>query len=55
MENGKSQTATVPGQTKLMPRAIELGFPILEINRLAEPERNSFMPIYSRLAGVARK
>lgn len=27
-------------------RAIEVGFPIVEINRLAEPERNSFKPIY---------
>ncbi len=29
-----------------IPRAIELGFPIVEINRLAVPERNSFKPIY---------
>jgi hypothetical protein len=29
-----------------VPRAIEAGFPIVEINRLAVPERNSFKPIY---------
>jgi putative DNA methylase len=29
-----------------IPRAIEVGFPIVEINRLAVPERNSFKPIY---------
>ena len=29
-----------------VPRAIEVGFPIVEINRLAQPERNSFKPIY---------
>ena len=27
-------------------RAIEEDFPIVEINRLAVPERNSFKPIY---------
>ena len=27
-------------------RAIEIGFPIVEINRLAEPERNNFKRIY---------
>ena len=29
-----------------IPRAIEVGFPIVEINRLAVPERNSFKPIF---------
>lgn len=40
--------ATGPGQTAqaTVPRAIEVAFPVVEINRLAEPERNSFKPIY---------
>lgn len=29
-----------------IPRAIEDSFPIVEINRLAVPERNAFKPIY---------
>ena len=32
--------------TDPIPRAIEAGFPIVEINRLAVPERISFKPIY---------
>ena len=38
-----------------MPRAIEVGFPIVEINRLAEPERNSFKPIYQMHKWFARR
>ena len=37
------------------PRAIEVGFPIVEINRLAEPERNSFKPIYQMHKWFARR
>ena len=37
------------------PRAIELGFPILEINRLAQPERGSFKPIYQMHKWFARR
>jgi hypothetical protein len=55
MGNGKSQIAAAQGQTKLMPRAIEMGFPIVEINRLAEPERNSFKPIYQMHKWFARR
>ena len=36
-------------------RAIEVGFPIVEINRLAEPERNSFKPIYQMHKWFARR
>ena len=36
-------------------RAIEVGFPIVEINRLAEPERNSFKPIYQMHKLFARR
>ena len=36
-------------------RAIEIGFPIVEINRLAEPERNSFKPIYQMHKWFARR
>src|SRR5438445_1215049 len=38
-----------------VPRAIEVGFPIVEINRLAEPERNSFKPIYQMHKWFARR
>jgi adenine-specific DNA methylase len=38
-----------------MPRAIEMGFPIVEINRLAVPERNSFKPIYQMHKWFARR
>ena len=38
-----------------IPRAIEVGFPIVEINRLAEPERNSFKPIYQMHKWFARR
>ena len=37
------------------PRAIEVGFPIAEINRLAVPERNSFKPIYQMHKWFARR
>jgi adenine-specific DNA methylase len=38
-----------------MTRAIEVGFPIVEINRLAVPERNSFKPIYQMHKWFARR
>ncbi len=41
--------------TAAVPRAIEVGFPIVEINRLAEPERNSFKPIYQMHKWFARR
>ncbi|MBI5243206.1 MAG: hypothetical protein HY922_05890, partial [Elusimicrobia bacterium] len=39
----------------MSPRAIEVGFPIAEINRLAVPERNSFKPIYQMHKRFARR
>ncbi len=41
--------------THNIPRAIEVGFPIVEINRLAVPERNSFKPIYQMHKWFARR
>lgn len=41
--------------TQTIPRAIEVGFPIVEINRLAVPERNSFKPIYQMHKWFARR
>ena len=38
-----------------IPRAIEVGFPIVEINRLAQPERSSFKPIYQMHKWFARR
>jgi len=38
-----------------MKRAIEEGFPIVAINRLAVPERNSFKPIYQMHKWFARR
>ncbi len=38
-----------------MKRAIEEGFPIVEINRLAVPERNAFKPIYQMHKWFARR
>lgn len=38
-----------------MKRAIEDSFPIVEVNRLAEPERNSFKPIYQMHKWFARR
>src|SRR3990172_4029405 len=42
-------------QESLGKRAIEVGFPIVEINRLAVPERNSFKPIYQMHKWFARR
>ena len=42
-------------ETEHVPRAIELSFPIAEINRLAVPERNSFKPIYQMHKWFARR
>lgn len=36
-------------------RAIEDSFPIVEINRLAVPERNAFKPIYQMHKWFARR
>jgi adenine-specific DNA methylase len=36
-------------------RAIEESFPIVEINRLAIPERNAFKPIYQMHKWFARR
>ncbi|NLF40200.1 DUF1156 domain-containing protein, partial [bacterium] len=38
-----------------MKRAIEDSFPIVEINRLAAPERNAFKPIYQMHKWFARR
>ena len=48
-----AQQASVAGRTTR--RAIEVGFPIVEINRLAVPERNSFKPIYQMHKWFARR
>lgn len=45
----------VAAAVSAIPRAIEVGFPIVEINRLAEPERNSFKPIYQMHKWFARR
>ncbi|MGH8632175.1 MAG: DUF1156 domain-containing protein, partial [Burkholderiales bacterium] len=50
----KSRPAAQTG-SEVVPRAIEVGFPIVEINRLAEPERNSFKPIYQMHKWFARR
>ena len=42
-------------ETQPIPRAIEVSFPIVEINRLAVPERNSFKPIYQMHKWFARR
>jgi adenine-specific DNA methylase len=42
-------------ETEHVPRAIELSFPIAEINRLAVPERTSFKPIYQMHKWFARR
>lgn len=52
-DNSKTTPTQQPGST--IPRAIEVGFPIVEINRLAEPERNSFKPIYQMHKWFARR
>ena len=38
-----------------MKRAIEEGFPVVEINRLAVPERNAFKLIYQMHKCFARR
>jgi adenine-specific DNA methylase len=43
------------GSPALAKRAIEESFPIVEINRLAIPERNSFKPIYQMHKWFARR
>ena len=55
MTNSTSQTTTSQQKSSPPPRAIEVGFPIVEINRLAEPERNSFKPIYQMHKWFARR
>ena len=40
---------------KIKKRAIEESFPIVDVNRLAEPERNSFKPIYQMHKWWARR
>jgi hypothetical protein len=40
---------------KTTQRAIEESFPIVEINRLAVPERNAFKPIYQMHKWFARR
>lgn len=40
---------------QIIPRAIEEYFPIVEINRLAVPERNAFKPIYQMHKWFARR
>lgn len=49
------QTTSVNDVTPNGRRAIEVGFPIVEINRLAVPERNSFKPIYQMHKWFARR
>src|SRR3972149_10022430 len=55
MSNGVPQPTAVSDSVTQGPRAIEVGFPIVEINRLAEPERNSFKPIYQMHKWFARR
>lgn len=38
-----------------MKRAIEEYFPIVDVNRLAVPERNAFKPIYTMHKWFARR
>ena len=51
----ESALATSTDSRDRAPRAIEAGFPIVEINRLAQPERNSFKPIYQMHKWFARR
>ena len=51
-DSGSAESNQDHGQGK---RAIEVGFPIVEINRLAVPERNSFKPIYQMHKWFARR
>jgi putative DNA methylase len=55
MNNGTPRPAQTSKGSETVPRAIESGFPIVEINRLAEPERNSFKPIYQMHKWFARR
>src|SRR5258706_8121447 len=48
-------SSTRDSAQSLPPRAIEVGFPIVEINRLAEPERNAFKPVYQMHKWFARR
>lgn len=48
-------TASTDNPDRRTQRAIEVGFPIVEINRLAQPERNSFKPIYQMHKWFARR
>lgn len=48
------ENAASPNQAAVIPRVIEVGFPIVEINRLAEPERNNFKPMYQMHKWFAR-
>src|SRR5688500_1723711 len=52
--NATDQSTSSPG-VAAVPRAIEVGFPIVEVNRLAEPDRNSFKPIYQMHKWFARR
>src|SRR3989454_7752589 len=51
-DSGSAESNQDHGQGK---RAIEVGFPIVEINRLAAPERNAFKPIYQMHKWFARR
>src|SRR3989442_15614135 len=51
-DSGSAESNQDHGQGK---RAIEVGFPIVEINRLAVPERNAFKPIYQMHKWFARR
>jgi putative DNA methylase len=53
--NAPDTSGTQDSTQSVSPRAIEVGFPIVEINRLAEPERNSFKPIYQMHKWFARR
>lgn len=53
--NAPDTTNRAAAATAAVPRAIEVGFPIVEINRLAEPERNSFKPVYQMHKWFARR
>ena len=48
----QDRTPRVPDGT---PRAIDVGFPIVEIARLVQPKRNSFKPIYQMHKWCARR
>ena len=54
-QGNSSSGLTVQTETGYVKRAIEESFPIVEINRLAIPERNSFKPIYQMHKWFARR